>query len=198
LPSASAMLCNYLRTEIRGTYPQATSLKIYNMGLHMHSTKTCCAPCEYTLLGLMNDRVGLVQNGQRRSFLHNFEDTCSLPNEKLSFVLPTNSPFRLLVTVTANDPDADHKKAPTLIETLAHTSAIAVKSAQASEKIHMTLFTLKHDQRRIPNVTNLTDKTVGISGSKATPGSSGTMRKVVNTRTDEQISLIDSFIKLSI
>jgi hypothetical protein len=56
LPEASSLLCEQLRGIIRAKYNDATAVKVYNIGLHMHSTKTCCGPCEYTLLGLMNQR----------------------------------------------------------------------------------------------------------------------------------------------
>lgn len=59
LPKAAQMLFNRLTTEVRTLYPDASSIKIYNMGLHMHSTKTCCAPCEFVLVGLMQANKGL-------------------------------------------------------------------------------------------------------------------------------------------
>jgi hypothetical protein len=59
LPEAAKMLSNRLRLELRGKYADVNVVKVYNMGLHMHSTKTCCAPCEYSLIGLMNDNKGL-------------------------------------------------------------------------------------------------------------------------------------------
>ncbi len=48
LPETALMLRNRLQATIRGNYPNATTVKVYTIGLHLHSTKTCCAPCEYT------------------------------------------------------------------------------------------------------------------------------------------------------
>ena len=81
------------------------------MGLHMHSTKTCCAPCEYTLVGLMNDREGLIQDGVRIGFLENFRAS-STEHRDFTFSLPEASDFKMLVTVTASEHDATHQKQP--------------------------------------------------------------------------------------
>jgi len=96
------MLRNRLRTEIRAKHPDVRQVKVYNMGLHMHSTKTCCAPCEYSLIGLMNRR--------ERGFLPNFQKVCLEQNDLIKFCFPQKSKFSLLVTVTASEHDADHQK----------------------------------------------------------------------------------------
>jgi hypothetical protein len=184
LPEASEMIRNRLRTAIRGKHPGATSVKLYNTGLHMHSTKTCCSPCEYSLIGLMND---LSPSG----FLHNFKLACSEPSDILTFSFPRRSHFRLLATVTAKEKDSDHRAEPTyrIIPISPQESPapyfIDVKSTAASNTIFTTLLGNHYDRRSLPKSAVLSDKTVGISGSKATRGSSTTMDKTKNQKSDE-------------
>jgi hypothetical protein len=184
LPEASEMIRNRLRATIRASHPGAAAVKLYNTGLHMHSTKTCCSPCEYTLIGLMND---IDPSG----FLHKFKSACREPSDVLRFDLPENSHFRLLVTVTANQGDADHRAQPTYrrVPVAPNTPScpfiIDVKQTYASNKIFTTLLGNHYDRRNLPSSAVLSDKTVGISGSKATPGSSKTMAKAATTKTSE-------------
>jgi len=184
LPQASEMIRNRLRTTIRGKYPDSSAVKVYNTGIHMHSTKTCCGPCEYALIGLMNDR-------SNRGFLHNFKQACLTENDVLKFELPKRSLFRLLVTVTANQPDAHHKAQPqyTAVQLGPRASPlpfiIDVKENSTSSKIFSTLLGNSYDRRDLPSSITLSDKTVGISGSKATPGSSSTIGRVSTHRDSE-------------
>lgn len=196
LPEAATMLCNRLRAHIRGTYPDATSVKVYNTALHLHSKKRCCAPCEYAFIGLMNDE---------NAFLNNFKNECSLLNGQLSFAFPQKkSIFQLAVTVSADQVDADHKKAPLFeeeilkIKGLTPTYDIFVKNREVAKKIFTTLFQLKHDNRRVILHSNLTDITVVISGSDATKGSPVTKEKVNEIRKKEMepIFLEDGFVKV--
>lgn len=191
-PRATKMLRNRLRTEIRGKYWQASTVKVYNMGLHIHSTKTCCAPCEYSLIGLMKDRVGLMQNGVKLGFLPNFQQACSIPNEQLSFTLPRRSYFRLLVTVSTSEADAHHRAQPeyTMNKLKPQDSVppyiINVKDAGlVSNRLFLTMLDSGYDQRKLPLLPSLTDITVGISGSKATKGSPGTNSRVKAVRDEE-------------
>ena len=110
LPEAATMLVNRLRIAIRGEYPDVVAVKTYNMGLHMHLTKTCCAPCEYSLIGLMNKNgAPLVRNRMRLGFLHNFRAAATSPNQQMTINLPRNSLFRMVVTVTASNNDGHHQ-----------------------------------------------------------------------------------------
>ncbi len=184
LPEASKMILNRLRTTIRGKYPDASAVKVYNTGLHMHSTKTCCSPCEYTLIGLMNDRT-------ESGFLHNFKKASLASSDVLKFEFPKKSLFRLLVTVTANQPDSDHKKQPLYSNTLLEARDIVpsylidVKSDSASTRIFSAFLGNSYDGKDLPSRASLVDKTVGISGSKATTGSSGTINRVSAARDEE-------------
>ncbi len=199
LPEASAMLRNCLRTKIRGKYSEAASVKVYNMGLHMHSTKTCCAPCEYSLLGLMNAREGFKQGQKQLGFLPNFQQACSSLDEQLAFTFPKKSSFRLLVTVTASESDATHKQQPTYTrQELASSEStplhvISVKAQTTFQCIFTTLLSAEYDPRKLAASSTLNDKTVGISGSKNTPGSSPTAKKVKEVREAEldQIELLE-------
>ncbi len=165
LPDTAKMLANQLRTAIRGKYPEAAEVKVYNMGLHMHSTKTCCAPCEYTLLGLMNKK--------KHSFLSNFSRATSIPNEMLKMTLPNKSDFRLLVTVGASQSDNTHQKQPTYKELILDEKTptpffdISVKSAEASKHIFTSMLDCEHDEQSL-HPSNLDNYTVGISGSEKT------------------------------
>jgi hypothetical protein len=93
LPEAAVMLRNRLKIELRGKHPDASVCKVYHIGLHMHSTKTCCAPCEYSLIGLMNARKPFVQNKKNLGLLYNFQKAISAINETLRLTLPTHSPL---------------------------------------------------------------------------------------------------------
>jgi hypothetical protein len=204
LPQAAAMLRNRLKTEIRGKYVNAASVKVYNMGLHMHSTKTCCAPCEYALLGLMNEAKGFKQGGIQLGFLANFQQACAVPNDQLGFTFPKQSAFRLLVTVTASNPDATHQKQPTYtVKKLKATETapsrdILVKKQSTFQQIFSTMVGTKYDPRKLPAVSNLTDKTVVISGSKATSGSPGTANKAKVVRNVELAQVASQMAALKV
>lgn len=191
LPEASEMLSNRLRITIRGKYPGASEVKVYNMGLHMHSTKTCCAPCEYSLVGLMNKRLPFAQNGQNLGFLRNFQRIASRPNEQLSFTFPENSYFRLLVTVSTSDTDAHHQKEPSYKTKKLSTEdevapyVISVKDPSSSKYIFSTMLKIPFNRNRLPTTSDLRNYTVGISGSRATSGSPGTIEKVKKTKKEE-------------
>lgn len=201
LPEASKMLSKRLITEIRGKYTDVTSVKIYNMGLHMHSTKTCCAPCEYSLIGLMNDIQGYIKRGKTIGFLTNFKNSSS---DVVKVMFPKKSQFKLLVTVTASGTDAHHKKQPSYsIKKLAVFSKIEpekifVKNNQTLRRIFLSVLENNYDVLNLPKFSNLTDKTVCISGSKATPGSTDTMVKVSETRKGELEDLSDNLKLLKI
>ncbi|OGN54688.1 MAG: hypothetical protein A2098_00730 [Chlamydiae bacterium GWF2_49_8] len=197
LPQAAKMLSNRLRIEIRGKYPYASAVKVYNVGLHMHSTKTCCAPCEYSLLGLMNKFKGSLvpdlKNFQDRilGLIPNLMRSLSVPNDTLSFTSPKHSLFRMVVTVTASEQDAHHRKKPDLmIKALDPNGplpfyAVEVKKPSASKRIFTSILAGKYDRRLLPSASTLNDKTVSISGSRATPGSQGTITKVSEVRKEE-------------
>jgi hypothetical protein len=195
LPEAAQMLCEQIRGAVRAKHNLAIDLKIVNIGLHMHSTKTCCAPCEYTLLGLMNDRNGFSfrddpEFPHHLGFLSNFAREAVKPNQVLPIRLPRRSPLRLVVTVTASNPDADHKSQTSyrkveLVDASAPFYNILIKSAKTSSTIFTTMVNTTHDQRKIPQETNLSDVSVGISGSKSSPGSPGTINKVKTLRRTE-------------
>jgi hypothetical protein len=205
LPEAATMLVNRLRIAIRGEYPDVVAVKTYNMGLHMHSTKTCCAPCEYSLIGLMNDNgTPFVRNRMRLGFLPNFMIAAPSPNQQLTFNLPRNSLFRIVVTVTASNKDAHHQSQPNYMARQLQPKdpippyVIRVKDAAISSKIFTTMLDVPFDPRRLPSSTNVRDHTVGISGSKATPGSPSTMDKVKSLRDDEADQLGDKLSLLKV
>ncbi|MFZ0565724.1 MAG: hypothetical protein WAM28_06030 [Chlamydiales bacterium] len=192
LPEAAEMLRNRLKVEIRSKYAGAIHSKVYNMGLHMHSTKTCCGPCEYSLVGLMNQYKQFSPN-----FLKNFIHACLEPNEQLTITLPKKSNFQLLTTVTTSENcDGTHKKKPDSdIKVLECEDSVTrfminVKDPQASKKIYISAFNCGFDRRRIPEDSSLRDKTVVISGSRTTKakgmnGSGGTIHTVKQVRAEE-------------
>ncbi len=191
LPEAAQMLYEHLFGAIRAKYSDAKTAKVYNMGLHMHSTKTCCAPCEYTLLGLMNKRKEFVLDGKSLGFLPNFIKICTLPNPTLQIKVPQKSPFRLIVTTSVIQSDAHHQKQPTyLCKPLKSDEPIPfydlhVKSNKISQRIFTTMVNSSYDSRRLPLYPSLSDITVGISGSKISPGSEKTKKKARETRQKE-------------
>jgi hypothetical protein len=188
LPTAAQMLSNRLRAEIRGKYPKAKAAVIYNMGIHMHSTKTCCGPCEYALLGLSNYENQLMQTGVTLGFLANFKLASIAPSEVLNFQFDNDYPFKALVTVSANEADAHHKKLPTYTqENMALNKPIIpftidTDSSDAFQYIFTTVFNREYDVRKLSSISNLEDITVGISGSKSSKGSPGTINKVQKHR----------------
>jgi hypothetical protein len=187
LPEAANMLAEQLRGRTRAKYPDASALKVYNMGLHMHSTKTCCAPCEYTLLGLMNMHAVLLQNGKHLGFLPNFIQAVAQQNEMLQMRSPKQSQFKLLITVGTSGPDAHHQKQPAYTPQALGKEPmpfhdLSVKSQAISQHIFTTMLNPTYDQRRVPSDPNVDDVTVAISGSRQTSGSAGTIRAVNKTR----------------
>ena len=191
LPQGSQMLYNRLRSEIRGKFPDATAVKVYNMSLHMHSTKTCCASCEYSLIGLMNQITEVCILNKRLGFLSNFKAHALVLNEQLKFSLPKKSNFKLLVTVTANDHDKDHRKQPEkkrisirLNQNVPY-KVINVKKRNSSISIFLAKLNIGYDRNRLPALSYLIDNTVAISGSKATKGSPGTIDKIKSVRNEE-------------
>jgi hypothetical protein len=192
LPEGAQMLIDQLRGVIRAKYAEASGVKVYNMGLHMHSTKTCCGPCENTLVGLMNKRMNFTQDGKQLGFFYHFKKAAAAKNDTLTMSLPLASFFRLLVTVTATEHDADHRAQPQYKNVILGNLDtpfydISIKSQITSQSIFSTMISPGYDTRRIPDASNLSDMTVGISGSKQTPGSKKTMAKVRQVRLDEEL-----------
>ena len=186
LPGAAEMVGKRLISKIRSLEPGSTSAKIYNMTLHMHSTKTCCAPCEYTLVGWMN----------YGSFASHFSRFCRTKQDVLPLRLPQQSNFQLLVTVTASSCDKTHRAPPQLKRhPSAIKTAISVKNPLSSQKVFLTLFTLPYEKARLPLYQTLSNRTVVISGSDTTPGSIKTRRKVTEEHQKEDLSF-DSLIPL--
>jgi hypothetical protein len=203
-PDASEMLVERLRAEIRGHYPAAQAAKVYNMSLHMHSTKTCCAPCEYALLGLMNtprgvnlrgsDEVGVKTTLLVFSFMHHFTAQCARPSEMLSLSVPRSSPFQLFVTVTADSHDVSHQVVVDILSKSEDPKAEAYdihlkRDPASSRQIFTTQFSVPfyYDLARRLGVaqTNLLDKTVAMSGSTQTKGSPVTASRVDLARCGE-------------
>jgi hypothetical protein len=186
LPTGANMLCNRLRTEIRAKYSNASHAKVYNMTLHMHSTKTCCAPCEYSLIGMMNNRTHYYKNELQIGLIPNFIQACSIANERLTFTFPKRSSFQVLTTVTASSPDADHRKQPKYIEkTSGNHYEIFVKEPSSTKQIFTTMLDSGYSRLRFPNSSNLSDKTIGISGSSSSPGSPKTKEQIRTLRNSE-------------
>ena len=147
----------------------------------------------------MDDHTKFVQEKKRLGFLYNFAIAAIKQNETLTMRLPQNSLFRLIVTVTATQPDADHQKQPlykkvTLKKEDVPFYDILVKSRKASKSIFTTMIQPGYDKRRIPDSSNLSDMTVGISGSKQTPGSKRTMDKVSQSRKEEDVKGIQRIL----
>jgi hypothetical protein len=202
-PKASEMLVGRLRAEIRGKHPHAEATKVYNMSLHMHSTKTCCAPCEYALVGLMNShgainlpkKIGADKNPILAvSFLHHFQEQSLIPSEIMSFTLPKTSPFQLFVTVTADAHDAAHKADLPVDTEMADPRQSAFEIAlkhdpSAFQQIFQTKFSAPfyYDTALRMGLadTNLADKTVAMSGSTQTKGSGATIGKMKLMRKKE-------------
>lgn len=196
LPQGAKMLCNRLRTEIRAKYSNVSYAKIYNMTLHMHSTKTCCAPCEYSLIGMTNTREHQDKNGMKLGFIPNFTQACSIPNERLTFRFPKKSSFQVLVTVTASSADADHRKSPNYIKkTLGSQEKMpdyVISTKEQKKNIFTSMLDTGYSRERFPDAPNLIDKTVGISGSNSSPGSAKTKDQVKNLKKSELDDLVNN------
>lgn len=202
-PKASEMLVNRLRAEIRAKHPGAEASKVYNMSLHMHSSKTCCAPCEYSLIGLMNtpgvvhltEDTGVAKKTILKfSFLHHFAEKALQPSEIMRFTLPKGSSFRLFVTVTADDHDASHQKVASVTEETTDPKNepfdIRLKrDLGAYQHVFLTKFSVPFYYDTASRLgladTNLSDKTVMMSGSTQTKGSPVTMAKMRAARGKE-------------
>lgn len=122
------MLTNRLTTEIRGRgiASPGDTIKIYAVGLHIHSTKTPCGPCERSTVGVQNSQWHVP--GEKAQFLELFmgelenRSSAPLPNQQhsiLNFTYPGQykgrAPHergpRMFTTYTANTHDKDHKAA---------------------------------------------------------------------------------------
>lgn len=174
-PDAAAMILARLRTEIRYQHPGSKAAKIYSMQLHMHSNKTCCACCEYSLVGLMNNTPyclfyeGHPDASLSITFTHNIALACATPSEALPLTLPEHTPFNLQVMVTADERDAHHSGTLKSTPTEPTLYAIQIKNPVPSTTIYQTLFNHSLDidkARKIDLVPKtLLDNTVFISGS---------------------------------
>jgi hypothetical protein len=193
LPEAASMLANRLMAELRSQACEAKSVTVFTAGLHLHSTKTCCAPCEYCLLGLMNERDGFTVDELQLGFFSNFKAALgALGRERVKVALSEQIPFRLLVTVSVSEADAHHKKQPLyFVEEIEEGAdvppyVVNVKQVQASKSIYTVWLTSSFN---LAQASNLTDKTVLISGSLATAGTRGTIAKVKSVREAEMKEL---------
>lgn len=178
LPQASEMLSNRLKVTVRAKYADAMSMEVLNMALHLHSTKRCCAGCEYVLLGLMNDKTeghGLFNNlGHALGDAHT-----SLPAK-------IKAAFKAVVTVTANQPDAIHKTLPrlTLSPERIRSFNIDLNDPDVSKYIYTTLLTHGYDRRKVTSSPQINHISVVLSGSLATATSKSALSTVRNLRKE--------------
>lgn len=185
------MLLNRLRATIRGNHQEVQAVKVYNIGLHLHSTKTCCAPCEYSLIGLMTPTAVFTDQVKDYSLISNFQRLGRAPNEQLQFSFPRRSLFRVIVTVTATENDSVHKTQPNYTQTPLAAGAlpeyaISVKDPGVSKKIFTSMLNSGFDRRKMATAAHLQDKTVAISGSLATAGSPRTARATSQAKEEEE------------
>ncbi len=178
-PESALMIKNYLKALIRGKYPGSTSAKVYNMGLHLHSKKTCCSACEYVLVGLMNSWDPVL------GFLPKFVQACEQEGDTLSLRVPQipelPGSFSILTTVTANEPDQTHRLAQ---ERVYRRKDVALDSVPidvievAAPLTARTIFTCVVNPHvpRSPLLHREIEGTVVISGSKKTKGSASTIK----------------------
>lgn len=192
-PNGAEMLVTRLRTEIRSRYPNAVFAKVYNIGLHLHSTKTCCAPCEYNLIGLMN---------AEDLFLGNFKQIAQMTNDCLEFRFPVRNRFRLVCTVSGNHQNADHRSIPQFIKKNIQkqipTFDISIKNDSSSRYIYTTFFPFSYDRRVVPVSRSLQDKTVCISGSNKSAGTQGTKNRVQKIRDEEMNEINEGMMVLTL
>lgn len=166
------------------------------MTLHMHSTKTCCALCEYSLISMINTREYQDKNGIKLGFIPNFEQICSIPNEQLTFRFPKKSSFQVLVTVTASSPDADHRKLPNYTKrTLGKQEKIPdydISTKKQVQNIFISILDTSYNRLRFPNAPNLIDKTVAISSSNSSPGTAKTKDQIKRLKKSELDDLVNN------
>ena len=151
----------------------------------------------------MNDRLGIRVNRKQIGLFHNFTEFSKLPNERLSFTLPNHSSFKLAVTVTSTQSDADHRKQPEYtsrnlsIRERVPSFEIDIKTLSTFQHIFTTMLDNKYEVRKL-SPPFLSDITVAVSGSEATKGTSGTKRKVKETRETEIEEISDRLFLLRV
>jgi hypothetical protein len=184
-PQAAQMLRNRLITHIRGEFPNATSATVHAIGIHLHQNKTCCGPCEYSLIGLMHS----TQQG----FIANLITACTGRDERLALQI-MNSPsnpawFPMVTTVTATESDATHQALPKFTKTTQPVnkppmrSIIDLAAPVTSQRIHTSILS-PHAQANIPMTSSQYEGSIAISGSLQTKGSRGTITATSAQRED--------------
>lgn len=197
LPEAAEGLLRRLVTEVRANHPLATSIKLHNLSLSLASTKTCCSPCEYTLLGLMNERDGIIQQDTLLGLLPNLQIACETLQTTLPISLSRNHPLRLFTTVFATENDGDHIKTSPLEKTELGEKELPVPYDIATHdpfsSSHLFRVLVKEPlPHHLQPVSNLSDFSVIVSGSEKTPGSRSTRKKIIAERDCETDKLTEN------
>lgn len=206
---AAVMIHNRLHMELRSHFTDIKAVKIYHMGIHLHSTKTCCAPCEYTLIGLANHKTSAKISGITLGFISSFQKVRQA-RDFIDFRFPKDNGFKIITTVSASTNDSVHKKealywtqeveltkvfklykkirSTTLNdEMLAQFKSranIEIKTRESSQIVHTAMLNPGYDHRKIDESETLSDYSVFISGSLLTKGTLPTIAKINKIYTD--------------
>ena len=102
-------LVSRLTTTIRGRglANYGDQVKVYSVGLHLHSTKTACGVCETSMVGMQNTQV----DGQIVSFLSLLQNELRVRQAPASTLRFTHSPrngIHMYTSYTANQIDGHH------------------------------------------------------------------------------------------
>lgn len=154
---AAEMLKNRLKIFIRGEYGNAITAKVHAIGIHLNQNKTCCGPCEYSLIGLMqNTQQGLIPNlgAVFNPQVQAAQPILTPPDDTLNLqmIVPQNpNPFPMVTTVAAKEYDATHRHLPTFnptqpqpIQPPIFRSIIDLRLPTTSQHIYTTILS-PHD-----------------------------------------------------
>lgn len=209
-PKAAMLMANRLIAEMRSKYPElawGTTLKVHHMVLHIHSDKTPCGPCEFSLIGLQNTWEG---DGQEVvGFLERFENVLTERSEsfansepgsyfRFSFPgqnknrVPEKRGIRLFTVYTADSHDGTHRKHPvatqpvTNTENKAEPTTIETKSKANANILWTTNFDGLLESALLKRTASDTSgRTTLLSGSNSTPETKRTESKIASSKEKE-------------
>ena len=185
-PEVVKGLAEQLKQKIRKKYPEGKYVKVYSMGVHFHSIRICCAPCEYALKGIANDKMGKKINdvwlGLYPNFVKQLSETGFLRRS-------TIHEFRIIIAGTASIKNHGHKEPVYLKEKVdAEEDLSAYKinciGKEVSQNIYQTL--LKNPIEASPHaLERRKSKTFFTSGSKSSPEGKKVVEKVLSIKNLE-------------
>lgn len=189
-PKAALMVANYLVAKVRSEHEElayGSTLKINHAALHIHSDKTPCGACEFTLLGLQNmwrgngkPIPGFTELLENALLEKNIAFDQKQPNSHFRFSFPGyNKPnrtpdqrgIRMFTLFSADNSDGTHRCHPVATQPVAtNPMPTPIETVQRSRQLFTVNFGTRLETPVLTRTSSDTSqRTTFLSGSNGTP-----------------------------